>query len=272
MFTPINVIHDDADDEEVDDTRELQVRSPCGWCLKMHIDLQVCALQIEEALKLYQNAIRLQAQGPAYFKETAEAYQTLFKSEIFRYNDSPTASLEMMTTQEMEATDDDNDVLGDGLIPAMAGSQNMSDVSPSTLSQILHLAHKNRGRLEMDRLQHWLATSSEIEDDPQARKLRIEETLEQALLHFADALRQDESDGELWRRTARIATALGKTRVAQFCLESALTQTREFALGTTPGLGISLEEALAREQLDEVLEITIPLLECGLSVTSFWAV
>ncbi|KAI9883209.1 MAG: Signal peptidase complex catalytic subunit [Watsoniomyces obsoletus] len=231
LWTPLNVIQDDADDE-VDDTRELQ---------------------IEEALKLYQHAIKLHAQGAAYFKETTDAYETLFKSEIFRYNESPTGAEEgTLPIQELDATDDEHDDLGEGLMSTVAGSHAVADSSPSTLSQILHLSHKNRGQLELDRLQHSLANSAEIDEDPEARKLRIEGTLEKALLHFAEALRQDESDIELWRRTARVATALGKQRIARLCLESALTYRHESALSTNPGLSMSIEQTLAREQLDQL--------------------
>ncbi|KAI5277809.1 Histone transcription regulator 3, partial [Ascosphaera aggregata] len=61
-FTALNVEPDTDSEEEVDNTRELQV---------------------DEALKLYQNALRLHSQGPRYYREADEAYEALFRSEIF---------------------------------------------------------------------------------------------------------------------------------------------------------------------------------------------
>ena len=66
-FVALNIEPDEDIEEEVDDTKEIQ---------------------IEEALKLYQNALKLHSQGPAFYAYAREAYTTLFKSEIFRYPES----------------------------------------------------------------------------------------------------------------------------------------------------------------------------------------
>ncbi|KAI5284966.1 Histone transcription regulator 3, partial [Ascosphaera atra] len=55
-FTALNIEPDTDVEEEVDNTAEIQV---------------------EEALKLYQNALKLHSQGPAFYKEAEAAYDAL---------------------------------------------------------------------------------------------------------------------------------------------------------------------------------------------------
>ena len=61
----LNVESDHEDEDEVDDTQEIQ---------------------IEEALKLYQTALKYHSEGPQSFLKTAAAYKELFDSEIFKYS------------------------------------------------------------------------------------------------------------------------------------------------------------------------------------------
>lgn len=56
-WVALNIEPDEAVEEEVDDTKEIQ---------------------IEEALKLYQNALKLHSQGPQFYPQAAEAYDALF--------------------------------------------------------------------------------------------------------------------------------------------------------------------------------------------------
>lgn len=63
----LNVESDHEDEDEVDDTQEIQ---------------------IEEALKLYQIALKYHSEGPQSFMKTADAYKALFDSDIFKYNES----------------------------------------------------------------------------------------------------------------------------------------------------------------------------------------
>ena len=68
VWHPYNVeIPEETAEEEVDDTQEIQ---------------------IEEALKLYQTALKLHSEGPASFDKTAAAYKALFDSDIFKYAES----------------------------------------------------------------------------------------------------------------------------------------------------------------------------------------
>jgi hypothetical protein len=60
-FTPLNIIPDSDSEGEVDNTEEIQ---------------------IEEALKLYQQALRHHTDGT--WEEASKAYEELFRSEIFR--------------------------------------------------------------------------------------------------------------------------------------------------------------------------------------------
>src|SRR5437588_11793468 len=63
-FTALNLEPEDDSEEEIDDTKEIQ---------------------LEEAFKLYQNALRLHSQGPQYRTEASDAYRELFQSEVFKY-------------------------------------------------------------------------------------------------------------------------------------------------------------------------------------------
>ena len=58
-WVALNVEPDEAVEEEVDDTKELQ---------------------IEEALKLYHAALKLHSQGPEHYSQAAEAYEALLNS------------------------------------------------------------------------------------------------------------------------------------------------------------------------------------------------
>ncbi len=62
-FTALNLEPEDDIEEEVDDTKEIQ---------------------LEEAFKLYQNALKLHSQGPQYHVQACEAYRELFQSEVFK--------------------------------------------------------------------------------------------------------------------------------------------------------------------------------------------
>lgn len=63
-FVCLNVEPESDVDDDIDNTAELQV---------------------EEALKLYQNALKLHSQGYRTYDAAREAYDELFRSEIFSY-------------------------------------------------------------------------------------------------------------------------------------------------------------------------------------------
>lgn len=234
-FKALNIESDDESDIEIDDTKELQ---------------------IEDALKLYQTALKHHATGPDSYELAAEAYEELFRSEIFKYPESQTELRRIELYGP--ATDADDFLLDDlpvGVVPVNGGGE----TGPSTLPQILHLSHKNYAQFKLEylasRLEMLHVSLSQILNDATA-----------ALDHFVEALDKDDSDIDLWRRTSSVGDMLESKRVARFCLEAVLDGDDE-ALGnalSAPGL----DEGLAGEQLrrmvrqleDELSILQSPLL------------
>nr|POE78620.1 histone transcription regulator 3 like [Quercus suber] len=220
-FKALNIESDDESDIEIDDTKEIQ---------------------IEDALRLYQNALRYHAEGPAAFDKAAEAYKQLFESEIFRYPESqpelrrielygPTAETEDYYWEELEVG---------GPVITTSGL----DTGPSTLPQILHLSHKNYAQFKMEYL------SAQI-DTLQVDLQQLLADASSALDHFVNALDKDDTDLDLWRRTASVGKILNSKRVARFCLEAVLDGDDEGLNGvmSLPGL----EDRLAGEQLRDLV-------------------
>ena len=239
-FKALNIESDDESDVEIDDTKELQ---------------------IEDALKLYQNALKYHAEGPASFEQAAEAYEQLFQSDIFQYPESQT-ELRRIELYGPVTDADGDDLWQDGLPsggPAAAGGG--METGPSTLPQILHLSHKNYAQFKLEyltaRLETFNFTLNQILSDATA-----------ALDHFVEALDKDDTDLDLWRRTASVGGMLESQRVARFCLEAVLD-------GDDDGLGgvlslPGLEESLAGEQICELvrrLEDHLSILQNPLSAS-----
>ena len=194
-------------------------------------------MQIEDALKLYQSALKLHSQGQ--FPQAAEAYTNLFKSDIFKYPESVTEFTRLNQHPELELTDPSFAL---DLELAAAGA----DGAPSTLPQILYLSYKNHGQFILDcvkgRLKHEPMTKDAL--DYQAKA---------AIDNFSFALASDESDTELWRRAARIGLALGSQRILRYCLEAAVELDDDPTV--TEVEPPSLEEGFAGEQLKEHLQV-----------------
>ena len=234
-FKALNLESDTESDVEIDDTKELQ---------------------IEDALKLYQNALKYHAEGPEFFELAAEAYEQLFQSDIFKYPESQTE----LRRIELYGPIAENEDLwqNDSHAGAVATSAGL-ETGPSTLPQILHLSHKNYAQFKLEyltaRLEMLNVTLNQILTDATA-----------ALDHFVEALDKDDSDLDLWRRTASVADMLESKRVARFCLEAVLDGDDEGldSLLSLPGL----DEGLAGEQLRELvkdLEDQLSLLQSPLS-------
>ncbi|KAK0267392.1 Histone transcription regulator 3 [Friedmanniomyces endolithicus] len=219
-FKALNIESDDESEIEVDDTRELQ---------------------IEDALKLYQTALRYHAQGPASFDKAAEAYQELFESEIFRY---PESQAELQRIALYGASTDDEDPWMDEVPVGTTVAKGSFDSGPSTLPQILHLSHKNYAQFRLDHLTARLDTVN-------VTLQQIVADASEALSHFVDALDKDDTDLDLWRKTAAVGGMLNSKRVARFCLEAVLEGDDEGLNGvlSLPGL----EDGLAGEQLWELI-------------------
>ena len=208
--------------------------------------------QIEEALKLYQNALKLHSQGPDFFDEADDAYSELFRSEIFTY---PESLSEAQRIENYGAVEDLEDHSEDDLLPPATITATGVDVAPSSLPQILYLAYKNRGQFQLDRLKTRLARiEQDIRSDEHSTiPYMILSTASLSLKLFAEALDRDDTDLELWRQVARIAGLLGSRRIERFCLESVVdTDESDFDNWMEP---LGLEESFASEQLKPLLRL-----------------
>ncbi|KAI1819909.1 hypothetical protein F4861DRAFT_99728 [Xylaria intraflava] len=226
-FIAINVIPEENFDEEIDTSREL------------HID---------EALKRFQAALKLHAQGPRHYQEAAAAYDHLFQSEIFRLPES---------TTEFDRAEKDaqgRDLSAHSSFPHALDISQPDDIDggASSLPQTLYLAYKNHGNFALDRIRHHAqlgpADEASLLEDKQ-----IIAQAQQALDEFSAALDQDPSDAELWRRTARVAAFLGSARISRYCLEAAIEVDDDPAVDEVEPP--SLAEGLAGEQLKAQLQV-----------------
>ncbi|KAI9757919.1 MAG: hypothetical protein M4579_003255 [Chaenotheca gracillima] len=254
-FKALNISDDEDSDDEVDDTKEIQ---------------------IEEALKLYQNAIKLHSQGPRYFKEASEAYDELFASDIFKYPESAPE----FGNGDIPGYDHDHDIdphledqTQNGLVRPNFDARSGSDNIPSTLLRILYLSFKNRGQLTLDYLRcqkrEEAINGVVAEPPPDLSDEEVVRSSTSALVSFAEALARDEKDSELWRRAARIAASLGSKRMMRYCLE-AVVDVGNDGMPVRPDQ-VGLEEAFAGFQLTELLHILndkIPLSRPPLSTLS----
>ncbi|EMC93043.1 hypothetical protein BAUCODRAFT_125974 [Baudoinia panamericana UAMH 10762] len=225
----LNLESDSESDIDIDDTKELQ---------------------IEDALKLYQIAVQYHAEGPASYEKAAKAYRELFESEIFRYPESQTELQRIdLYGPQTDGNPFEHVSLQTGQLVANGGL----DAGSSTLPQILHLSHKNYAQFRLEyltvRLDTLHVTLREILGEASA-----------ALDHFVQALDKDDSDLDLWRKTATVGSILDSKRVARFCLEAVLEGDDEGLTGvlSLPGLeeGMVIEQLQALiVQLDDVLSL-----------------
>jgi tetratricopeptide (TPR) repeat protein len=232
----LNVESDHEDEDEVDDTQEIQ---------------------IEEALKLYQTALKYHSEGPQSFLKTAAAYKELFDSDIFKYNES------LSEYKRHEAFGDNlvfDSILEDDFEAGPTQSTGAADSAPNTLPQILHLSYKNHGQFLLESMQHWVSQHGPIAGVEGWNNVRG------ALNFFAEALDKEDTDLDLWLRAASVAAMLGSKRLARYCLEAVMDGNDELweSLLRLPGL----EEGLAGQQLRELvgkLEDNVTLMQAPLS-------
>jgi tetratricopeptide (TPR) repeat protein len=218
-FTALNVEPDENPEDDFDHTREIQ---------------------LEEALKLYQNALKLHAQGPTYYERAAEAYDKLFKSDVFKYPESLLDFTQDIPSVNLEPEPEPESPLEVAFAPTY-------DDGPSTLPQILYLAYKNHGQFIMDCLKHQMKIA------PAMPRSGLAPQAQHALEQFTQALARDESDTELWRRAARVGELLGSNTISRYCLEAAVEVDDDPTLGEVdPG---NLEEGFAGIQLKELLVV-----------------
>ncbi|KAL4931168.1 putative transcriptional corepressor of histone genes (Hir3) [Aspergillus undulatus] len=227
-WTALNIEPDEAIMEEVDDTKEIQ---------------------IEETLKLYQNALKLHSQGPQFYDEAGEAYEALLNSEIFKYPES-TSDYKRVALQNAE--------LQFGEAPDYLAAEDaavefsINDSTSSTLQQTIYLSYKNHGQYILDVLRALLLQTSESPEASPDLLSKVAERTGTALSQFAEALERDDSDLNLWRQSARLSSALQSYRLARFCLESVLANDDNRLEVRAQQLG--LEETFAEEGLRETLQ------------------
>ncbi|KAH7400650.1 hypothetical protein DE146DRAFT_693074 [Phaeosphaeria sp. MPI-PUGE-AT-0046c] len=221
-WRPLNVEFEQEAEEEVDNTQEIQT---------------------EEALKLYQTALKSHSEGPQSFEKTAAAYRDLFASEIFQYHESLS---EYKRHEEFGDSLVFDSILEDDFEAGPIQTTGAADSAPNTLPQILHLSYKNHGQFLLESMQYWVSQHGHL---PQ---LEGWNNIRGALNYFAEALDKEDTDLDLWLRAASVSAMLGSKRLTRYCLEAVLDGNDEQweSLLRLPGL----EEGFAGHQLRELVE------------------
>ncbi|KAL5000277.1 histone transcription regulator 3 [Aspergillus recurvatus] len=227
-WVALNIEPDEAVEEEVDDTKEIQ---------------------IEEALKLYQNALKLHSQGPQFYDQAGEAYEALLNSEIFKYPES-------ISDHKRAALQDSEPQLGGSTNDAVVGEAalefSINDSTTSTLQQTIYLSYKNHGQYVLDALRASLQEPLKPSGDSPYLLAEVAESSNTALAQFAEALERDDTDLNLWRQSARLCSTLQSYRLTRFCLESVLADDDNRLEVRAEQLG--LEETFAEEGLRKTLQ------------------
>ncbi|KAL4921920.1 hypothetical protein BDW62DRAFT_98682 [Aspergillus aurantiobrunneus] len=230
-WVALNIEPDEAIEEEVDDTKEIQ---------------------IEEALKLYQNALKLHSQGPPFYDQAADAYEALLNSEIFKYPESISDYKRVaLQDSELQFGGTSNDVVTEDTAVAL-GELGINDSTSSTLQQTIYLSYKNHGQYVLDVLYALLQETPKSSEDSHGPTSKIIESSRTALSQFAEALERDDTDLNLWRQSARLSSALQSYRLVRFCLESVLADDDNRLEVRTQQLG--LDETFAEEGLRGMLQ------------------
>jgi hypothetical protein len=225
-FTALNVEPEDSFEEEVDETKELQ---------------------LEEAFKLYNAALRLHSQGPDFYDEAFHAYAELIRSDIFK-------DPEFVSGYAQDQLDDHDS--GDVSLPSSEDATlallptNAADPSANSIPQLMFLAYKNRGQfvLEYSR-REVLRNSVEKAEVP----FFWSGACRKALKDFAEALERDDSDLDLWKKASKVAEVFSSQRIVRFCLESVLAGDDD-ASGEPIDLS-GLDEAFAAGELNNVITL-----------------
>ncbi|KAL8411962.1 hypothetical protein RB596_001279 [Gaeumannomyces avenae] len=204
-------------------------------------------IQIDDSLKLFQQALKLHAQGPKFYDDAAAAYRSLFDSAIFKFPEA--------TTEYERAHGSQTPLLppGTAFIPTLDIAGRDGDLG-SSLLQGYYLAYKNHGHFRLDRIRHKARTAG----GPEASRAVFaqEETQSEALDVLGDfnaALDRDPSDAEMWRRVARVSAFLKSARLSRYCLEAAIELDDDPAVVDVEPP--SLAEGYAGEQLKNQLKV-----------------
>lgn len=203
--------------------------------------------QVDDALKHFQTALKLHAQGPRFFDEASDAYNALFECDIFKYPESKTEY------DRTETQPDSPLALESSFVAPLDLAGGDGDGFGSSLPQALYLAYKNHGRFLLDRIKHQARTSRADSGVSVFEEPGVLNEARNALRSFTAALDRDPSDAELWRKTARVAAFLKSARISRYSLEAALELDDDPAVVDVEPP--SLAEAFAGEQLKKQLGI-----------------
>jgi hypothetical protein len=195
-------------------------------------------------LKLYQTALRYHSEGPRSFDKAAKAYKELFKSEIFEYDESHSEFRRWVTLPEYD------EILQQTYDPLAQTALVAGENAPNTLPQILHLSHKNRAQFMLDVLCNSVEESLAHPREDGTTRNDDTKAANSPLLHFGEALDKDDTDLDVWRRSARVSMWAGSYRIARFCLEAVLDGEQEGLESIFDGLGI--DEMLALHELQHL--------------------
>ena len=223
-FIAINVEPEDNVEEDVDDTREIQ---------------------LEEAFKFYQNAIKLHSQGPQHYEEAQEAYNELLQSEVFKYPEVASEFAHDELDDESTAAVVHTDNVALPVLPSSA-----AESSANSIPQLIHLAFKNKGQFLLDAARHQIANQTASRTDLYRFYAR---PAKESLQQFAQALERDDTDLDLWKKSARVADVLASVRIARFCMESVLAGEDEDGQQTIDISG--LDEAYAAGELEDIVSV-----------------
>lgn len=242
VFQAINLEAEENVDEQIDTTKELQ--ASLSHVLSINGARVLTFPQVDEALKRFQTALKLHAQGPRACAAAGDAYQDLFKSEIFTYREAKTDYERADRHADPQPAELALEPFAAGLDVDAVGGDGVAD----SLSQALYLSYKNHGQFHLDKLKDKRAA------DPEWSKERVRYREDEGKLimdNWMAALDQDPSDPELWRRMARFAGSMNSGRVKRYCLEAAVELDDDPAtMDVEPP---SLAEGLAGEQLKDYL-------------------
>ncbi|KAH6610032.1 histone transcription regulator 3 [Trichoderma cornu-damae] len=225
-FQAINLEPEENVDEQIDTTKEL------------HVD---------EALKRFQNALKLHAQGLRSREAARAAYDELFESEIFKYREAKTDYERAELQADGRAETSAPESFAEGLDVAAGGADGVA----ASLALALYLSYKNYGQFYLDKLKDEQSSSPDW-----GSKLQVCYRSDQGkdvLDSWTAALDQDPSDPELWRKVARFAGAMNSGRIKRYCLEAAIELDDDPAIMEVEPP--SLAESLAGEQLRVYLNL-----------------
>ncbi|WXC47100.1 Histone transcription regulator 3 [Fusarium graminearum] len=226
-FQAINLEPEDNIDEQIDTTKEI------------HVD---------EALKRFQHALKLHAQGPRSREAAEAAYNELFESEIFKYREAKTdyERAERYADGQPEVSNLDPSLTDGGLDVDAGGADGVA----ASLAQALYLSYKNYGQFFVDKFKD--ASTSDTAWKEKAQ-LKYHDDGRKVLDSWMTALDQDPSDPELWRKAARFAGAINSNRIKRYCLEAAIELDDDPAVMELDPP--SLAEGMAGEQLKDQLKL-----------------